>query len=170
LLLVRSSFNRFSIVTVTDPGVSRGRRLGESHLINATRATTAMPYPPPSRAGKYRILIIEDDMDSREGFRHVLEVAGHEVFETGSGVRGVELALSFQLDIALIDVGLPDLDGYEVAQRIRATAEGKRMMLIALTGRGLPEDRERSRSAGFDVHVVKPVDPACLSEIFRRRG
>ena len=128
-----------------------------------------MPYPPPSRAGKYRILIIEDDLDSREGFRHVLEASGHEVYETGSGVRGVELALSVPLDIALIDVGLPDMDGYEVAQRIRATAEGKRMMLIALTGHGLPEDRQRSHGAGFDAHVVKPVDPARLSEIFRRR-
>jgi DNA-binding response OmpR family regulator len=128
-----------------------------------------MPYPPPSKAGKYRILIVEDDKDSREGFRHVLEAAGHEVFEAGSGARGVELALSFQPDIALIDVGLPDVDGYQVAQRIRATAEGKRMMLIALTGRGLPEDRQRSHSAGFDVHVVKPVDPANLNDIFRRR-
>jgi CheY-like chemotaxis protein len=155
---------------VTDPGISRKHRLGKSHLIDATRVTTAMPYPPPSKAGKYRILIIEDDMDSREGFRHVLEAAGHQVFETASGVPGVELALTTQPDIALIDVGLPDLDGYEVAQRIRATLQGKRMMLIALTGRGLPEDRERSESAGFDVHVVKPVDPVCLNEIFRRRA
>jgi CheY-like chemotaxis protein len=155
---------------VSDPGDSRRRRLGGSHLIDATGVTAPMPYPPLSRAGKYRILIVEDDRDSREGFRHVLEAAGHDVLETGSGVRGVELALSSQLDIALIDVGLPDLDGYEVSQRIRATAEGKRMMLIALTGRGLPEDRERSQSAGFDVHVVKPVDPGCLNEIFRRRA
>ena len=72
-------------------------------------------------------------------------------------------------DVALIDIGLPQMDGYEVARRIRADLQEKRPLLVAITGYGLPEDRNRSRAAGFDMHLVKPVDTATLADVLARR-
>ena len=105
-----------------------------------------------------RILIVEDNADAREALREALEMAGHEVFEADSGTSGVEYALSKSPEVALIDIGLPGFDGYEVARRIRLVSEAQGMMLIALTGYGLPEDRRRAEEAGFDAHLVKPLD------------
>ena len=85
--------------------------------------------------------------------------------EAIDGPSGIQAALQFQPDIALIDVGLPGLDGYEVARRLRASEGAKRMRLIALTGYGLPADALRAREAGFDAHFVKPVHPDQLAEI-----
>jgi CheY-like chemotaxis protein/two-component sensor histidine kinase len=117
--------------------------------------------PAPSRAGApsapRRVLVIEDNDDSRDMLRQVLEHAGHEVHDAGDGPQGVDAALRLEPDVALIDVGLPELDGYEVARRIRAQAR-QDMLLVALTGYGLAEDRERALAAGFDLHLVKPID------------
>src|SRR6266508_1960662 len=112
-----------------------------------------------------RILIVEDNDDAREMLRTLLELRHHAVREAVDGPSGIEAALQFQPDIALIDVGLPGLDGYEVARRLRASEGAKRMRLIALTGFGLPKDALRAREAGFDAHVVKPVDPDHLAQI-----
>ncbi len=103
-----------------------------------------------------RVLIIEDDRDNRDMLRTSLELAGHQVDVADDGVGGVERARAMQPDIALIDIGLPGLDGYEVAQRIRRDLGGA-IRLIALTGYGRPEDRRRGAEAGFDAYLVKPV-------------
>jgi two-component system, chemotaxis family, CheB/CheR fusion protein len=112
-----------------------------------------------------RILIVEDNDDAREMLRTLLELRRHTVWEAVDGPSAIEAALQFQPDIALIDVGLPGLDGYEVARSLRASEGGKRMRLIALTGYGLPKDALRAREAGFDAHVVKPVHPDRLTQI-----
>jgi two-component system, sensor histidine kinase len=91
-----------------------------------------------------------------------LRGAGHEVREREDGESGLAEALAWQPDIALVDIGLPGLDGYQVASRIRAEASASSIVLVALTGYGLPEDRRRSREAGFDRHAVKPLDPGEL--------
>ena len=91
-----------------------------------------------------RILIVEDNVDAREALREALEMAGHQIFEAGSGASGVESALANRPDVALIDIGLPGFDGYEVARQIRSASEVRGMTLIALTGYGLPEDRAKS--------------------------
>ena len=101
--------------------------------------------------------------------RHLLEIAGHEVHEAADGRQGLEMALSIQPDVALIDLGLPGLDGYEIARRLRAADERRNILLVAVTGYGSPEDRERSLMAGFDVHLVKPVDPDLLAGVLARR-
>ena len=85
--------------------------------------------------------------------------------EAADGPSGVQAILKVRPDIALVDVGLPGLDGYEVARRVRATDEGRGIRLVALTGYGLPEDHRRSKEAGFDAHLVKPVDPARLAAV-----
>lgn len=124
----------------------------------------AGPSIPTSTAPK-RILLIEDNPDARETFRMMLELAGHEVLEAEEGRSGLELLRSALPDIAVIDVGLPGLDGYEIASRFRREPQSSRVMLVALTGYGTPEARERSRQAGFDHHLIKPIDPDVLREI-----
>jgi PAS domain S-box-containing protein len=116
-----------------------------------------------------RILIIEDNADARIMLRQLLETAGHEVHEASDGRKGLELALTLRPDVALIDLGLPGLDGYEIARQLRAADERRKILLVAVTGYGSPEDRERSLLAGFDVHLVKPVDPDMLAGVLARR-
>ncbi len=116
--------------------------------------------------GHRRILLVEDNADAREMLRQLLALDGHEVHEARDGPGGVTVALEVQPDVALIDLGLPGLDGWEVARRIRAARGGGEIFLVALTGYGQPEDHGRSRDAGFDAHLVKPVGPADLARIF----
>jgi CheY-like chemotaxis protein len=120
------------------------------------------PAPSPRR-----IVIVEDSRDSREMLRYLLEHAGHEVHEAGDGPRGLQAILELRPDIALVDLGLPGLDGYEVARKVRADEAGRAVRLVALTGYGLPDDLRRSEDAGFDAHLVKPVDPARLAAVIR---
>lgn len=107
------------------------------------------------------ILLVEDNADARATLQMLLELEGHRVRTAGTGAEAVQQATP-PLDVALIDIGLPDVDGYDVARRIRATAHGKSAYLIALTGYGQAEDRRRAEEAGFDTHLVKPVDPEVL--------
>jgi signal transduction histidine kinase/ActR/RegA family two-component response regulator len=116
---------------------------------------------------KRRVLIIEDNRDAREMFRIMLELSGHEVMEAEEGVCGLELLKAARPDVAVIDVGLPGLNGYEIARRFRTEPDSARVMLVALTGYGTPEARERSRQAGFDHHLIKPVNAEALEEIMR---
>jgi CheY-like chemotaxis protein len=110
------------------------------------------------------ILIIEDHDDAREALRALLELEGHRVEAAASGPRGVEIARQSQPDIALVDIGLPEVDGYEVARRLRTLAPS-RPYLIALTGYGQPDDVKRAHDAGFDAHLLKPVDPDALAKV-----
>ena len=116
-----------------------------------------------------RVLMIEDYADARDSLRALLELSGHEVREAADGPTGVELALRLQPDVVLIDIGLPGLDGYDVARRIRSAPQGHRIVLAAVTGYGQPEDRRRAEEAGFDAHLVKPVDPDQLTELLATR-
>jgi CheY-like chemotaxis protein len=102
--------------------------------------------------------VIEDNADSREMLRSALELEGHQVVVAEDGSAGLEAARSVRPDVAVIDIGLPGLDGYEVGRRIRSDL-GLSATLIALTGYGQAEDRRRSEDAGFDAHLVKPVTP-----------
>jgi PAS domain S-box-containing protein len=125
------------------------------------------PQPPresigaPAETTGQRILVVEDNTDNREMMRILLETSGHEVHDAGDGVSGVELAVQLEPDTVLIDIGLPGIDGYEVARQIRSKV-GDRSRLIALSGYGQQKDRERAFGAGFDDHLLKPVDPARL--------
>jgi CheY-like chemotaxis protein len=100
--------------------------------------------------------------------RYLLKLAGHTVHEATDGPSGLEAILRLRPDVALVDLGLPEFDGYELAKRVRAATEGGDVRLVALTGYGLPDDHRRSRDAGFDAHIVKPVDPEQLAAIIDR--
>ncbi len=110
------------------------------------------------------ILIVEDNADARDTLRLLLELEGHRVRVAGTGGQAVELAAGARPDVALVDIGLPDVDGYEVARRLRAKL-GAGLFLVALTGYGQPDDRRLALEAGFDTHLVKPVDPDDLLEV-----
>ena len=116
----------------------------------------APPPPPPSAA--LRILVVEDNDDIRETLKDLLEMCGHHVDVAEDGSSGVERTLFLRPDVALIDIGLPGLDGYQVAERIRAEMPDAGTRLIALTGYGQPDDKRRALEAGFNAHLVKPVD------------
>ncbi len=120
-------------------------------------AEPEMPAIPRERSR--RILIIEDNADARNTLRTLLEIEGHRVEVAAEGEDGVRLARVFQPNIAVVDIGLPDIDGYQVARRLRSLAPPGRMYLVALSGYGQPEDRRRALESGFDAHLVKPVEP-----------
>jgi CheY-like chemotaxis protein len=105
-----------------------------------------------------RILIVDDNRDNAESLARLLQLMGHEIAIAYDGLSAVDSAAAFHPAVILLDLGLPGLDGYEVARRIRAQPGGNDMMLIAATGWGAADDRRRSREAGFDHHMVKPVD------------
>jgi CheY-like chemotaxis protein len=118
---------------------------------------------PPS--GRRRILVVDDNEDSADSLGQLLELLGHEVRTAYDGEAGVAEAEGFRPDMVLMDIGMPRLNGYDAARRIREQPWGKGVVLIALTGWGQEGDRQRSQEAGFDAHLVKPVDPAALKKI-----
>ena len=113
--------------------------------------------PPVATQPRRRVLLVEDSPDLQEMLTMLLEVWGHEVLSASEGTSGVEQALVHTPDVALVDLGLPGIDGYEVARRIRSDPRGKSLKLVAITGYGSPEQRTKVMEAGFDLHLVKPV-------------
>ncbi len=115
-------------------------------------------------AGRRRVLLVDDHNDSRRLLGIMLRLSGHDVLEAGDGGAAVSMAVSEHPDVAIVDIALPGIDGYEVARRIRAHPRIGEMVLIALTGYGYEEDLRCAIEAGFDVHLVKPVEAARLAE------
>ena len=115
-----------------------------------------------------RILVADDNPDALASLAAVLQFQGHEVFSAANGTQALECAERYRPQVALLDIGMPLLDGYEVARRIRAQPWGAQVTLLALTGWGQEPDRRRSQNAGFDQHLVKPLDLARLNELLGR--
>jgi two-component system, sensor histidine kinase len=131
-------------------------------MFRVTDVAEGAPAPRPRR-----VLVVEDQPDGRETLRILLESQGHDVEEAGDGVAGVEKALSWRPDAAVVDIGLPLLNGWEVARQLRAALR-ETILLVALTGYNRPEDRARSEQAGFDVHLSKPAEPEALLQLLAR--
>jgi signal transduction histidine kinase/ActR/RegA family two-component response regulator len=139
---------------------SEGTGLGSAFTVSLPAAPAASrPGAPPAAAGttKRRVLLVEDQVDAREMMRFALEIAGHQVTEVDDGPSAVAAVAEINPDVAFVDIGLPGFNGYEVARQVRAM-RGNAIVLVALTGYGQPSDRAESESAGFDHHLVKPVD------------
>jgi two-component system CheB/CheR fusion protein len=113
------------------------------------------------------VLLVDDQPDARASLADVLEMLGHQVFTAANGPEALRLAWEEQPEVAIVDIGLPGMTGYELAQQLRRIPGGDRARLIALTGYGSPEDKERARQAGFDAHLTKPAD---LTELERLLG
>ncbi len=119
----------------------------------------------PQTMNPRRILIVDDNEDSAMTLAMLFEITGDETQTAYDGLKSVEAAETFRPDIVLLDIGLPGLSGYEVARKIREQPWGEAMVLVALTGWGQPEDRQKSKEAGFDGHMVKPVDHETLLKL-----
>jgi CheY-like chemotaxis protein len=115
-----------------------------------------------------RILVVDDNVDSAESMAVLLRLEGHEALTLHEGERVLATAREFQPDVILLDIGLPGITGYEVARRIREDASLSGVALIAVSGYGREEDLSRARAAGFDRHLVKPVDFSALHDVLSR--
>ncbi|HEX2437864.1 MAG TPA: ATP-binding protein [Methylomirabilota bacterium] len=134
--------------------------------VAAPPAAEPAPAVPAEASARRRVLIVEDNDDTREMLRVALDLSGHEVHEAIDGPSGLAAMLRLRPDIALVDIGLPEFDGYEIARKTR-TALGGGVYLVALTGYGQPDDRRQAIEAGFDTHLVKPVGPEALLSVIQ---
>jgi signal transduction histidine kinase len=141
---------------------SDGAGAGSTFQIRLPRAVPVAlaprEVPALPDAAKPTVLLIEDNEDGREMMATMLDACGYQVQQAADGLQGVQMAAAHGPDVALVDIGLPGIDGYEVARRLRTHETTRRIKLIALTGYGLADDQRRVREAGFDMHLVKPVD------------
>lgn len=154
-------------VRASSKGLGRGSELAVTlPLARAPAASASPPAEAGSRQGG-RVLIIEDNADAADSLGMYFGLQGWLAETAGDGFSGLERARQFAPDVIVCDVGLPGMDGYEVARSLRADPSAKVPLLVALTGYGQEEDKKRARRAGFDVHLTKPVDPEALQQILQ---
>ena len=151
-------------VQASSNGAGQGSRFTVRLPVTDIAVPTAAAGPAPG-GRRHRILVIEDNEDAREMLGELIRVLGHEIHAVADGMSAVETALRLLPDLTLVDIGLPGVDGYEIARRIRGDPRGQRLRLVALTGYGRSEDRERALACGYDDHIVKPVDQARLATL-----
>jgi len=140
---------------VKSEGPGKGATFTVQLPVAAREEKMAGPADQAARAAQRNVLIVEDSQDARSSLRTILEMAGHAVTIAEDGPRGLKQITEARPDVALIDIGLPGMDGYELARRARAS--GSRALLVALTGYGLSDDKDLARQAGFDAHLTKPA-------------
>ncbi|RZI86128.1 MAG: response regulator [Rubrivivax sp.] len=131
-----------------------------SEVANVTEAVNATGF---------RVLVVDDNRDAAESIAMFLSISGHEVKAVGDGHQALSCAPVFDPEVVLLDIGLPGLDGYEVARRLRQLPQTRDAFLIALTGYGQKSDRDQAKDAGFDEHLVKPADPGALADMIAKR-
>ncbi len=160
-------------VSAQSAGLGKGSefsvRLPTADELTAGAPSSKESRPPSLRPRSCRVTVVEDNEDIRETMKDLLESKGYEATTAYDGPSGVEAVLSIRPDVAFIDIGLPGLDGYHVVAAIRERAPELKTLLVALTGYGRPEDRERALAAGFDAHLVKPVTSADLLRLIESR-
>ena len=113
----------------------------------------------------YRILVVDDNQDSATTLTMLLKLKGHEVYTRYGGRQGLEAAESVRPEVIILDIGMPEMDGYETCRQIRRQPWGKDVVIAALTGYGQEEDKRKTREAGFDGHLIKPVDLSALTQL-----
>ncbi|HEY0133493.1 MAG TPA: ATP-binding protein, partial [Nannocystis sp.] len=153
---------------------SAGRGEGSEFVVRLPAGTGGAsddaPAETPRPEGPRRVLLVDDNPDALETMSMLLEMFGHEVATASDGVKAVEVARSFRPEVMFLDLGLPGRDGYEVARILREEFPKGTLWLVALTGYGQDEDRRRTHDAGFDQHLVKPVEPEALEAALQRHG
>jgi len=146
--------------TVRLPLVPQNAR---SRGVDAGRASASL-------TARRRILVVDDNADAAASLALLLRFSGHEVHVAHEGEAALSLAETLLPDVVLLDVGMPGLDGYEVARRLRERPSTRDVVIIAVTGYGAEGDRRRARAAGFDHHLTKPVEVASVEDLMTRRG
>ena len=155
----------------TVQAISEGPDRGSEFVVRlpaTTPVATHAPRRPAASVTGRRVLLVEDNDDARESLARLLQLEGHDVTAVSDGASALEAARRQPPEVAFIDLGLPQMDGYELARHLRA-ALGETARLVALTGYGAAADRARTKAAGFDLHLVKPVDLDVLSEVLGSR-
>ncbi|MEO6463803.1 MAG: ATP-binding protein, partial [Candidatus Eisenbacteria bacterium] len=137
----------------------------------AAPAGDSAPAPSPAERAGRRVLVVDDNRDAAITLKMMIDLMGSEARLAYGGLEALAIAEDFRPELGLLDIGMPGLNGYDTARRLREQPWGRDVVLVALTGWGQNEDRQRSREAGFDDHVVKPIEPAALEQLlaFRRR-
>jgi len=158
---------------------SEGRGRGSCFVVQmnaqqgaALRAVSAEPPAIPTIPAlhKARVLIVDDNRDGAQGLAMMLDLEGHEVRTAADGPEALAIAEEFHPQVVLLDIGMPGMDGYETARRLRSRPWAHSLLLCAQTGWGQEDDKRRARSAGFDRHLVKPIDPAELNRLMDEVG
>ncbi len=160
-------------VEARSAGIGQGSEFTVRLPITPAPGRPAEPAGPAGRRGRRRprrILVADDNKDTAESMGTLLELAGHEVRTVNDGQAALDVGASFEPDVALLDIGMPLLSGYEVAERARSAPWGRRALLIALTGWGQEKDKQRALGAGFDHHLTKPVDQKVLEALLEGDG
>jgi PAS domain S-box-containing protein len=155
--------NRGSEFVVRLPGVQTRTRPRETPV-------DALRWSPGAQSDRRRVLVVDDNQDSTTSLADLLRRRGHDVQTAYDGVEAIAVYQTFAPDVVLLDIGLPKLNGYEVARRLRQLPSGARVLLVAVTGWGQSDDRLRSREAGFDHHLVKPVSLAAFETLLTTSG
>lgn len=155
---------------------SEGRNRGSTFTVRLPLATSDGSVPSQREvkvddqdhlAHRMRVLVVDDNKDAADTLATYLELEGHPVKVAHGGMEAMDVFEKFLPEVVLLDIGMPDIDGYEVARRIRQTVSGKATKLVALTGWGQTEDKTRAHEAGFDEHLTKPVDLRALSTVLK---
>jgi len=159
-------------ISAHSEGVGHGSEFVVRLPLVARHAGASVRAAAPATAapeGGCRLLVADDLREIADSLAKVLTLMGHTVQVAYDGEQAVRIAETFRPEVALLDLGMPKLNGYEACRRIRSTDWGRRITVIAQTGWGQDEDRRRTREAGFDHHVLKPVDPGALVALFPQR-
>ena len=152
-------------VAIDSPGPGLGTKVEVRLPLTDARGDPVIAPPSEAVTGPRRVLVIDDNDDMRATLRMQLQLDGHQVDEAADGVRGLEMLLHLRPDVTFIDLGLPGRDGYELVQAVRSAPGGQSLYLVALTGYGQPQDRQRGIEAGFNAYLVKPVFSADLARV-----
>ncbi len=152
-------------VEAKSEGEGRGSEFVVRLPVASGSASAAGRPEDEAPSGTRRVLVVDDNVDSAESLGQLLGLLGNEVRTAHDGETGVRAAAEFRPAVVLMDIGMPKLNGYEAARRIREQPWGRAMVLVALTGWGQDDDRRRTREAGFDHHLVKPVEVAALMRL-----
>jgi CheY-like chemotaxis protein len=158
-------------VRVESDGEHKGSRFTVCLPVATTLSVAELATPvvsEDSNPDRYRVLVVDDNDDARQTLSRLIRILGHKVHTAADGVEAIEAAQQFQPKFVVIDLGMPRMDGLEAARRIRQEPWGARITLVAATGWGQEHDKERSRAAGFDLHLVKPIDFRELQRVLRR--
>src|SRR6202035_2007024 len=151
---------------------ARSEGVGEgSELLVRLAAKPAAPGAPPrwpGRAAPRRVLVVDDNVDSADSLAVLLRLRGHEVEVAHDGPEALRAAGAFEPEVVLLDIGLPGLDGYQVARQLRQERRTAGALIVALTGYGQEEDQRRARESGFDEHLTKPVAPETIYNLLAR--
>jgi len=157
-------------VSAASPGVGQGStftvRLPLLTQRSDTMADTASTQPA-SPSGQLHVLVVDDNTDAAESLGVLLDIEGHAAHIAHTGAEALQVAQSQALDVVFLDIGLPDMTGYDVARRLRMLPSMQNTMLVALTGWGTQDDRQRTRDAGFDRHLTKPAELPAVEELLR---